>query len=239
MDIETGAHQAVKQKRQRPEIFKWLIGIIAGLFCFSLSSVLVHRFVPVQVTSLMLIRAIEGEKIDQRWRPLAHIDPDLRIAVIAAEDAKFCTHEGFDFEAIEKAQKHNKKSRKKRGASTLSQQTAKNAFLWPNRSWVRKGFEVYYTFLIETLWPKERILEVYLNIAEWGPGIYGAEAASYYWFKKSASTLSPREAARLAAILPSPRKWKARGAGKYVQSRSKKIAANANAVEAEGFDVCA
>lgn len=218
---------------------RFIINLVLAGFVFSVASVLVHRFAPVPVTFLMISRLFEGEGLDVRWRPLSRIDDDLRTAVIAAEDAKFCTHDGFDFDAIKKAQKYNKHHKKKRGASTISQQTAKNAFLWPQRSWIRKGFEVYYTFLIETLWPKDRIIEVYLNVAEWGPGIYGAEAASQYWFGKSASNLTEREAARLAAILPSPRKWKAaKGSGKYVKSRSGKIAANANVVENNGIDAC-
>jgi monofunctional biosynthetic peptidoglycan transglycosylase len=227
--------EAVKPK-------KWgriITNVILGCFAFSVFSVVVHRFVPVSVTSLMVSRLFEGEGLDARWRPAAFIDDDLKTAVIAAEDAKFCSHDGFDFEAIKKAQRYNRTHKKQRGASTLSQQTAKNAFLWSQRSYVRKGFEVYYTFLIEQLWPKSRIIGVYLNIAEWGPGVYGAEAASHYWFGKSAGSLTDREAAHLAAILPSPRKWKAAGSGRYVNRRSGKIVANANVVERGGINECA
>jgi monofunctional glycosyltransferase len=213
--------------------------IIAAFMIFSVTSVIIHRFVPVPLTILMIQRLIEGEGLKAKWRSLDQIDDDLKSAVIAAEDAKFCRHDGFDLEAIKKAQAYNERSKtKKRGASTLSQQTAKNAFLWPQRSWVRKGFEVYYTFLIETLWPKERILEVYLNIAEWGPGVYGAEAASQYWFKKSAKNLTKGEAARLAAILPSPRKWRASRSGPYVAKRSHKINQNARTVARDGLSEC-
>jgi monofunctional glycosyltransferase len=213
--------------------------IIIAFFVFSVGSVIIHRFVPVPLTILMIQRLIEGEGLKAKWRPLDRIDDDLIAAVIAAEDARFCDHAGFDLEAIKKAQAYNERSKtKKRGASTLSQQTAKNAFLWPQRSWVRKGIEVYYTFLIETLWPKERIIEVYLNIAEWGPGIYGAEAASQYWFKKSAQNLTKGEAARLAAILPSPRKWRASRSGPYVTRRSHKINQNAKTVTRDGLDEC-
>lgn len=162
-----------------------LLGLVLGFFVFSIGSVLIHRFVPVPVTFLMVQRLFEGEGLDHRWVSMKNISPHLQTAVIGAEDSKFCSHNGFDFEAIEKAQKYNARhTKKKRGASTISQQTAKNVFLWPSRSWVRKGFEVYYTTLIEVLWPKKRIMEVYLNSVEWGPGVYGAESASRYWFKK-------------------------------------------------------
>jgi monofunctional glycosyltransferase len=214
------------------------LGLIAGLIAFSLASVLVHQFAPLPITTLMMKRALEGQAFDYRWRSFSDIDDDLKVAVIAAEDAKFCGHMGFDVEAIEKAQAHNEDSKRKRGASTISQQTAKNAFLWPDRSWVRKGFEAYYTVLIEVIWPKKRILEVYLNIAEWGPGIYGAEAASQHWFGKSAKSLTQAEAARLAAILPSPLKWQAAKAGPYVKKRSSNIRANARVVKREGIAAC-
>ncbi|MEM9964756.1 MAG: monofunctional biosynthetic peptidoglycan transglycosylase, partial [Asticcacaulis sp.] len=150
----------------------------------------------------------------------------------------FCSHQGFDLDAIEKAQKNNARGRKVRGGSTISQQTAKNAFLWPQRSWVRKGVEAYYTGLIELMWPKERILEVYLNSIEWGPGIYGAESASRHWFGKSASELSRSEASRLAAILPSPLKWKAANSGRYVKRRSNAIVANSRVVKNGSLAAC-
>jgi len=159
------------------------------------------------------------QPVQYQWVPASQIPDTLRAAVIAAEDQKFYTHWGFDFIAIAEALEHNEKSRKKRGASTITQQTAKNLFLWPSRSWLRKGLEVTFTLLLEALWPKERILEVYLNIAEFGPGIYGAEAAARTFFDKPARELSPAESARLAAVLPNPRKWKARSPGPYVQSR--------------------
>ncbi|WP_040308888.1 monofunctional biosynthetic peptidoglycan transglycosylase [Asticcacaulis biprosthecium] len=218
---------------------RWALYLVVGFFIFSILSVAVHRFVPVPVTILMLQRLAEGEGLDHRWVSAGDISPHLKAAVVAAEDAKFCTHSGFDFEAIEKAQTYNATHRKKRGASTISQQTAKNVFLWPSRSWVRKGFEVYYTGLIEVMWPKDRILEVYLNSVEWGPGVYGAESASRYWFGKSAKDLTRAEAARLAAILPSPRKWKAAKSGKYVQKRSGKIQAAARTFQNGGIDLCA
>ncbi|MFT3996336.1 MAG: monofunctional biosynthetic peptidoglycan transglycosylase [Asticcacaulis sp.] len=224
--------------RKKIGIGRWLVFAIVGGFAFSVASVAVHRFVPVPITFLMIQRIFEGKGYHHEWVPSSRISDNLKVAVIAAEDAKFCTHYGFDMNAIEKAQRSNARGKKVRGGSTISQQTAKNAFLWPQRSWVRKGVEAYYTLLIETLWPKERIMEVYLNSAEWGPGIYGAEAASQYWFGKSAADLSAAEASRLAAILPSPLKWKAAQSGKYVKRRSGKIRANAGLVKREGIGAC-
>jgi monofunctional biosynthetic peptidoglycan transglycosylase len=139
--------------------------------------------------------------------------------VICSEDQNFLKHHGFDIKAIEKAYENNKKGKQLKGASTISQQTAKNVFLWPSRSWLRKGLETYFTFLIELIWSKERIIEVYLNSIEMGPGIYGAEAASQYWFNKSASKLSTNEAAAIASILPSPLRYKANPATVYIEGR--------------------
>ncbi len=208
--------------------------MIGAFLIFSIGSVCVHRFLPVPITVLMIERLIQGNGLDHRWVGGSQISDNLRVAVIASEDAKFCTHDGFDYEAIQKAEKYNATHKKKRGASTISQQTAKNVFLWPDRSWVRKGFEVYYTFLIEHLWPKERIMTVYLNSIEWAPGVYGAEAASQHWFHHSAKTLSKAEAAQLAAILPNPIKRKARP-----NKRSGHIQAAARQVDNQGLDVCA
>lgn len=220
------------KRKFRP--FRFAVGCVIGFFAFSILSVAIHRFVPVPITLLMIERLGHGNGLDHRWVPASQISDNLKRAVIASEDAKFCTHDGFDMQAIEKAQRYNATHKKKRGASTISQQTAKNVFLWPDRSWVRKGFEVYYTFLIEHMWSKDRIMEVYLNSIEMGPGIYGAEAASQYWFGHSARTLSRSEAAQLAAILPSPMKRKAKG-----NKRSGRIAANARTVVSQGLDACA
>ena len=232
------ANPSVKPKRRLP-IFKWLAMTAGALIAFSVVQVCVYRFVPVPVTILMLERLAQGNGLDHRWVGADQISDNLKSAVIAAEDAKFCMHDGFDYEAIKKAEAYNATHRKKRGASTISQQTAKNVFLWPSRSWTRKGFEVWYTFLIEHLWTKDRILEVYLNSVEWGPGVYGAESASQYWFHHSARTLSPAEASKLAAILPDPDKWKAVGSGHYVSKRSGSIQARARVVDHSGYDSCA
>ena len=190
------------------KISLWFLGL-------SVFSILLFRFVPIPVTPLMLIRCIEqkraGEEMQlhQDWVSLEEISSVMPLAVIAAEDQKFEEHFGFDIGAIQKAEKYNEKhkGRRMKGASTISQQTAKNVFLWPSRSWIRKGFEVYFTFLIETLWSKKRIMEVYLNVIETGNGIYGVQEASMRYFKKPAIKLSIKEAARIAAILPNPRKW--------------------------------
>ena len=158
--------------------------------------------------------------------------------MIAAEDAKFCEHNGFDLDAMEKAFASNAKGKKLRGGSTISQQTAKNIFLWPGRSYVRKGLEAYFTVLIEVIWGKPRIMEVYLNSVEWGPGIYGAEAAAQKNFRVGADQLSPAQAARLAAILPSPLKWQAAQPGPYVKRRSGKITRAAGTINRQCMASC-
>lgn len=199
--------------------------LIIWFFVLSVFSVILFRFIPVPVTPLMLSRSVENGFSDWKhtWIPIEEISSNLPLAVIASEDQNFLKHNGFDYEAIEKAIEHNKKGKRKRGASTISQQTAKNVFLWEGRSWIRKGFEVYFTFLIEIFWSKERIMEVYLNSIEMGNGIYGAEAASQYWYKKSAKKLTQREAAGIAAILPNPRKFKASNSSSYIESRKNHI----------------
>lgn len=203
-----------------------------------LLAVLIYRVVPVPVTPLMIARSFEGRGLDHRWKPLYEISPNLVRAVVAAEDARFCEHAGFDFDAMQKAFANNQKGKKLRGGSTISQQTAKNVFLWEGRSYLRKGLEAYFTVLIEMVWGKHRIMEVYLNSVEWGPGIYGAEAASQRIFKVPARRLSTGQAARLAAILPSPLKWRAAKPGPYVARRSRKIGAASGTVRRDGLDGC-
>ena len=207
---------------------------VAGFFAVSILMVLLYRFLPVPITLHMLgTTLIDGNMLTKEWVPLERISPNLVRAVIASEDGEFCNHYGFDFEQMEAAWKSAQRNGERpRGASTISQQTAKNAFLWNGRSYVRKGLEAYFTGMIELVWPKRRIMEVYLNIIEWGPGVFGAEAASRYWFRKSASKLSPLEAARLAAILPNPNRYRANPPGPYVADRGYTIAARANSVDA-------
>ena len=188
--------------------------------------VLVLRWVPPPGSMLMVERKLEswfgGQPIDlQRdWRPWAELPDELKVAVIAAEDQKFAEHWGFDLDAIRAALAHNERGGSLRGASTLSQQVAKNLFLWSGRSWLRKGLEAWFTVLIETLWPKQRILEVYLNSAEWGDGVFGAEAAARHHFGRSAAQLNAQQASLLAAVLPNPREWSAARPGAYVQRRA-------------------
>lgn len=200
----------------------WGVGVFLAL---NLVLVLVFRWVPVPVSGLMVQRRVESWSSDKpyasrhRWVPLEEISPNLGAAVIAAEDQNFAEHFGFDWQAIEKAVQHNEKSRRKRGASTVSQQTAKNLFLWNSRSWTRKGLEAWFTLLIEAGWSKKRILEVYLNIVEFGDGVYGAEAAARTYFGKPARRLAPTEAALLAAVLPNPRRFHANAPSEYVRGR--------------------
>ena len=227
-----------KTRKRRP-----LLTLLLILALIPIGGVVLHRFVPPLFTILMVQQAAAGQGMDYRWRSLDHISPRLVEAVIAAEDARFCQHHGFDVEAIQKAMEANERaeqrgSDKRRGASTISQQTAKNVFLWPSRDWVRKGLEVGYTGLIEGIWGKRRIMEMYLNVAEWAPGVYGAEAASRHWFNKSAENLTAREAARLAAILPSPRRYRAADPGPYVRRRASRIQAAMGTVREQGLDAC-
>ena len=215
-----------------------MLTVFLALVALLLGSIVIHRLVPPPLTFLMVTRSLEGEGLSYRWRGLDDISPRLVEAVIASEDSTFCAHHGFDMKAIEKALKANERGGRIRGGSTISQQTAKNVYLWSGRDWVRKGLEAGYTVLIETVWGKRRIMEVYLNVAEWGPGVYGAEAASRHWFDKSAADLTPREAARLAAILPSPRRYNAGSPGPYVRRRAARVQAAMGTVRNDGLAAC-
>ena len=198
-----------------------------------------YRVLAPPVTVLMVERLAQGYGLHKEWRPIGRISPDLVRSVIAAEDAHFCRHHGFDMAAMRAAAAHNARDpHRVRGGSTISQQTAKNVFLWPQRSYLRKGLEAGFTSLIEALWGKRRILEVYLNVVEWGPGVYGAQAASQRYFGHGADRLSASEAARLAAILPDPLKWKAVRPGAYVARRSRTIGAAAQTVQEDDLAAC-
>lgn len=190
-------------------------------------------------TLLMMQRAAEGETIRHYPVPINRMSPHIVRAVIAAEDARFCEHDGFDVEAIQDAMQSNAQGGRTRGASTISQQTAKNLFLWPDRSWVRKGFETYFTALIEFMWPKRRIIEHYLNVAEWGDGNFGIEAAARARFGVSAADLTPLQAARLAAVLPSPNRWSADSPGPYVRRRAASIVERGRVIRNERLAACA
>lgn len=209
-------------------IAKW---IVVAFFASTILSVIIYRFVPVCITPLMVIRCVEqlkgGKelKMSHNWVSLRHMSPSMPTAVIASEDGRFLEHHGFDFKAIEQAAERNAKhpGKNKLGASTISQQTAKNVFLWPSRSWVRKGFEVYFTVLIELFWSKERIVEVYLNSIEMGDGIYGVEAVAQEHFGVSAQKLTSSQCALIAATLPNPRRFNSAHPSKYMLKRQKQI----------------
>ncbi|HSK39081.1 MAG TPA: monofunctional biosynthetic peptidoglycan transglycosylase [Arenibaculum sp.] len=185
-------------------IARFLVLLALGLLALSVVGVLAYRVLPVPATALMLIRAFDDHGIEKDWVPLSDVSPHLVRAVIGSEDSRFCTHSGFDWEALRAAWRETMEGGRLRGGSTISMQTAKNTFLWPDRTFVRKVAEAWFTLLIETFWPKPRIMEVYLNVIEWGPGIYGAQAAARHWFGKPAASLTAREAARLTAVLPAP-----------------------------------
>jgi monofunctional glycosyltransferase len=216
------------------KVFKFIYKSIFWLFVFSIVIVIFFKWVPVPITPLMLIRNIEQLQNDKKvvlkhdWVPIEEISKNLQLAVICSEDQNFLNHNGFDMKAIEKAINYNKKGKRVRGASSISQQTAKNVFLWPQRSWLRKGLETYFTFLIELFWSKERIMEVYLNSIEMGNGIYGVEEASKFWFRKSAIKLNRSEAAAIAAILPNPLRYRANPATNYIQGRKNWIVRQMN-----------
>ncbi len=211
---------AVRRRIRR----RFLRALALGLVAAPLSLVLLYRILPVPATPLMLLRLAEGYGISHDWVGYDDIAPAMVRAVIAAEDGKFCHHYGFDWQAIDDALDAIGEGRRRlRGGSTISQQTAKNVFLWPGRSWLRKGLEAGFTVAIETLWGKRRIIEVYLNSVEFGPGIYGVEAAARYHFGKSAADLSAPEAALLAAVLPNPIRFSASKPSTYVRSYARRI----------------
>ncbi len=207
------------------KIFKFLLKLLVGFLIISIASVILFKWVPVPVTPLMLIRCVEQKSngksltLKHNWVSLDKISPKLQLAVVCSEDQNYLKHFGFDWGAIQKAIKANEEGKKLRGGSTISQQTAKNVFLWSSRSYLRKGLEAYFTLLIEIFWSKERIMEVYLNSIEMGNGVYGAEAAAQYWFKKTALKLNKDESAAITAILPNPLKYVANPPSAYIAKR--------------------
>ena len=213
----------------------WLVKMGLGLIILSLALAIVFRFVPVPVTATMLM---DPRGITKDWEALANIDRNLVRAVIASEDSKFCQHDGFDREAIETAMKQNAKGGRIRGGSTISQQAAKNVFLWQDGGYFRKGLEVWFTFLIEHLWGKRRIMEVYLNVAETGIGTYGAEAGAQRYFHHSAARLTPGEAARMAAALPQPKERAVADPRGWQRRHANRISARIGAVRRDALDAC-
>lgn len=225
---------ARKRRRWWLAPFRWAFWFVV----LSIAWVLLYAVVPPPVTATMIF---DGNGITKDWTSLNNIDRNMVRAVIAAEDGKFCSHDGFDREAIEEAIERNKKGKRLRGGSTISQQTAKNAFLWQGSGWtryLRKPPEIWFTFLIEKLWGKRRIMEVYLNVAETGIGTYGVEAGAQRYFNKSAANLSPREAARISAILPLPKKREAVSPSGFTRRYGNTIAARIGQVRRDGLDAC-
>jgi monofunctional biosynthetic peptidoglycan transglycosylase len=230
-------------KRKAPLWRRLLAGLLlAGVAVFVLFHLyaLILRLAPNPGTLLMTQRAMEGQAVKRDWVPLDRISPRLVYAVIAAEDAKFCAHGGIDWDAIEQAREYNARNpgKRRRGGSTISQQTAKNVFFWNGGGMPRKAGEAWMTYVIETVWGKRRIMEMYLNVAEWGDGLFGAEAAAQARFGKSAADLTEREAALLAAVLPSPNKWSADNPGPYVRRRAGSIQGRMRVVANEGYAAC-
>ncbi|BCT95943.1 monofunctional biosynthetic peptidoglycan transglycosylase [Lysobacter helvus] len=240
--VRNGDARPPKQARTRKRrLLRWMLLLPVCFVVLTTLQVLLLRFIDPPFSAFMVARQFEaigqgdfGYRMGHRWEDLEDMSPSIPVALVAAEDQNFASHHGFDFLAIEKARAHNQKMAERaeqrgtpvkrlRGASTISQQTAKNLFLWSGRSYVRKGLEAWYTVLIEALWPKRRILEVYANIAEFGDGTYGAQAAAVRFFNKDAARLSPAEASRLAAVLPNPRRYDAGRPGPYIQRRSNAI----------------
>ncbi len=217
----------------------WLIGrAIVWFVAVSVGLTVIYRFVPVPVTLTMIM---DPNGFDKEWTPLSRIDRNMVAAVIAGEDAKFCSHGGFDQQAIEQAIEKNAKGKRLRGGSTISQQTAKNVFLWQGTGWTRyarKGLEVWFTFLIETIWDKRRIMEIYLNVAETGIGTYGVEAGAQRYYKHSAARLTRVEAARIAAALPAPKRRAVAGATGFTRRHGNAIAARSGVVRNEALDAC-
>jgi len=224
--------KVVKRKGNSNTILRFLFKVLLWFFAISIFWVLAYRFINPPVTWLMVQRGFERKavgkewKMEKNWLSLVELSSNLKKAAIAGEDANFLTHNGFDFEAIEEAYQKNQVGKKMRGGSTISQQTAKNVFLWPGRSYVRKGFEAYFTILIELLWGKERILEVYLNVIETGDGVYGADAATRLYYGKSAESLTKRQAALLIAVLPNPLRWSPAKPTRYIYHKQILILAN-------------
>lgn len=227
-----------RRRKSKRGFFGWMWRIIFWLFLLSILLVVIYRFVPPPITATMVGDAVAGRGLNKDWMSLKEMDRDMVRAAIGAEDSKFCQHNGFDIEAIEDAMKRNASGGRIRGGSTISQQTAKNVFLWQGGGYFRKGVEAYFTFLIEHLWGKRRIMEVYLNVAETGIGTYGANAGAERYFGHDASAMSPTEAARIAAVLPLPKKRGAIAPKGFTRRYGNTIAARIGQVRRDGLDAC-
>lgn len=230
-----------KRRRPRPlarRLVGWIVKLVLVFFLGSILWVLAYRFINPPITFNMVGDLVHGRGAKRQWMPIGQIDRDMVRASIAAEDSKFCSHHGFDVEAIEDAMKRNASGGRIRGGSTISQQTAKNAFLWNGGGYPRKAVEAWFTFLIEHLWGKRRIMEVYLNLAETGIGTYGVNAGSERYFGHDASAMSPTEAARIAAIYPLPKKRGAIAPKGFTRRYGNTIAARISIVARDGLDAC-
>ncbi|MBI1179951.1 MAG: monofunctional biosynthetic peptidoglycan transglycosylase [Alphaproteobacteria bacterium] len=237
-DGREGVIASKKKRGLGRRIVRLLAGIVLAVLLVPVALILVYRVVPPPVTPLMLIRSADGYGIRKQWTGLDRISPALQRAVIASEDAKFCEHNGFDWASLEDSVDDLEEGKRARGASTISMQTAKNLFLWPARSFVRKGAEAYITMWLELLWPKQRILEVYLNIIEWGKGIYGAQTAAETYFGIPAAGLNSRQAALMAVALPTPRKSNPGRPSSYLSSRAGVIQGRMGSVPFGRSGVC-
>ncbi|MGK6319709.1 monofunctional biosynthetic peptidoglycan transglycosylase [Sphingomonas sp. DT-204] len=239
--IANGTNRRGRAKRPRSfvrRVFGWLFRLILAFVILSVAMTAIYRFVPPPVTWTMVGDVFAGHGVTKRWMPLSRIDPDMPRAAIAAEDARFCSHHGFDFKAIAGAAVRNAKGGRIRGGSTISQQTAKNVFLFQGGGYVRKAFEAYFTVLIETIWGKRRIMEVYLNVAETGIGTYGVNAGAMRYFRHDASRLTSHEAAQIAAVLPLPKKRPGIAPRGFTRRYGNAINRRIAAVRDGGLDAC-
>ena len=216
----------------------WLFKGALAFILISVAWVLLYAVVPPPITATQIGDLVNGRQLSRDWMSLAAMDPDMPRAAIAAEDSKFCSHRGFDQDAIAEAMRRNAQGGRIRGGSTISQQTAKNAFLWQGGGYFRKGLEAWFTFLIENIWGKQRIMEVYLNVAETGIGTYGVNAGAQRYFGKDASSLTRQEAARIAAVLPLPKKREAKAPSGFTRRYGNSISARINVVQRDGLDAC-
>jgi len=238
MAIFARSRRSARRPSWLRRILGWILRLVLGFILLSLLMTLIYRFVPPPITLTQLGEMAHGHSVTKDWMSLSEMDPDMARAAIAAEDGNFCSHHGFDFQAMEKAFQGNVSGKKLRGGSTISQQTAKNVFLWQGRSYLRKGLEAWFTVLIEHIWGKRRIMEVYLNVAETGLHTYGANAGSQRYFHHNASQLSAVEAARIAAILPQPEERDAVDPSGRVLRYGNRILKRIGIVQRGGYDKC-